>query len=59
MEEAARVVLNAEDITIVRDEGEDSPGDVDRIKSLGDFAVDIRVKGGASVRRMVRVKAQE
>ena len=58
-EEAARVVLNAEDISVVKEEGADIAGDVDRIKSLGDFAVNIRVKGGESVRKMIRVRAQE
>ena len=58
-EEAARVVLNADDITIVQDDDADSTIEAGRIKALGNFAIDIRVKGGEAVRRMVRVKAQE
>ena len=58
-EEAARVVLSAEDIRIVRDAETEAGADADRIKSLGAFEVDIRVKGGELVRRIVRVKAQE
>lgn len=58
-EEAARVVLNADDVIIVQEDMADSTGEAGRIKALGDFAIDIRVKGGEPVRRMVRVKAQE
>ncbi|KAL9120045.1 MAG: hypothetical protein Q9187_003400 [Circinaria calcarea] len=58
-EEAARVVLNADDVIIAQKDVEDSSGEAGRIKALGDFAIDIRVKGGEPVRRMVRVKAQE
>lgn len=58
-EEAARVVLNADDIAIVQEDGTDPTGEAGRIKALGNFAIDIRVKGGGSVRRMVRVKAHK
>ena len=58
-EEAARVVLNADDITVVHEDGADSTSEAGRIKALGNFAIDIQVKGGESVRRTVRVKAQE
>lgn len=58
-EEAARVVLDAEDVRIVQDEGTKTSGELDRIKRLGDFMIDIQVKGGEAVRRIVRVKAQD
>lgn len=62
--EGARVVLGAEDILIVQDEndefGHQNQGiEGDRLKALGDFQVEIRVKGGEPVVRTVRVKAQE
>ena len=58
-EEGARVVLSAEDITIVTDEGPAPGAEADRLKALGEFEVDIRVKGGELVRRFISVKAQE
>lgn len=57
-EDAARVVLGPEDITIVRKEGSEAV-ETDRIKTLGSFEVDITSKGGEAVRRTVRVKAQD
>lgn len=63
--EGARVVIGAEDIAIVQDKHDgigyqDKGIEGDRLKALGDFQVDIRVKGGeAVVRRTVSVKAQE
>ena len=53
-----RVVLAAEDITIQRMQGIDIGVEADRIKALGNFDVDIRVKGGTAVRRIVSVQAQ-
>ena len=58
-QEGARVVLVAEDITITGEGGEGSGIEPGRIKALGTFTVDIRVKGGESVRRTIIVKAQE
>lgn len=62
--EGARVVIRAEDITIVRGEddgsGHQNQGiEVDRLKTLGDFQVEVRVKGGERVVRTVSVKAAE
>ena len=62
--EGARVVVGAEDITIIRDEDDefehqDNGVEGDRLKVLGDFQVEIRVKGGMPVVRTVSVKAQE
>lgn len=55
-EEGARVVLGAEDITILNHEGEKVNDEADRLKMLGDFQVDIRVKNGEAVRRTVSVR---
>lgn len=54
-EEGARVVLSPEDITFVEgmDEG-------DRVKQLGSFEIDIKVKGATeAVRRTINVQAQD
>ena len=56
-EEGAMVVLNADDITIRKSAVMESAGESDRLKTLGDFEVDIQVKGGEAVRRVVRVSA--
>lgn len=58
-EEGARIVLGSEDITILDEGGEGSGIEPGRIKALGTFTVEIRVKGGESVRRTIIVKAQE
>ena len=62
--EGARVVIGAEDIAIVQDKDDESGNqdkgiEGDRLKALGDFQVEVRVKGGEAVVRMVSVKAQE
>ena len=58
-EDGARVVLSPEDITILNDESLTPGAEADRIKALGDYDVDIRVKGGEAVRRSIIVKAQQ
>ncbi|MCJ1431431.1 hypothetical protein MMC27_000784 [Xylographa pallens] len=57
--EAARVVLNPEDIRIEREDGLQVGEERDRIKTLGNFTIYILVKGGEVIRRIVKVKAQE
>ena len=66
--EGARVVIGAEDITIIHNEVNNEVNDSedqdkgiegDRLKVLGDFQVEVRVKGGDPVVRSVSVKAQE
>ena len=62
--EGIRVVIGPEDITIIQDEdgeyGYQYEGiEGDRLKALGDFQVEVRVKGGEPVVRTVSVKAQE
>ena len=55
--DVGRIVLSAEDIKLSHDD--ETAEDQERIKTLGDFQVDITVKGGQAVRRTVRVKAQQ
>ena len=62
--EGARVVIGAEDINIIHTEVHESDDqdkgiERDRLKVLGDFQVEVRVKGGEPVVRTVSVKAQE
>ena len=62
--EGARVVIGAEDVTILQDEddefGHQEKGiEGDRLKVLGDFKVEIRIKGGEPVVRTVSVEAQK
>ena len=57
--EAARVVLNPEDIRIEREDGLQVGEERDRIKTLGNFKIYILVKGGEVIRRIMKVKAQE
>lgn len=58
-DEGARVVIEPEDIKIMDSERRGAEAEGDRIKVLGDFAVEIRVKNGVEVRRIVRISAQE
>lgn len=62
--EGARVVIGAEDIAIIQHESDESGHqdkgiERDRLKVLGDYQVEIRIKGGEPVIRTVSVKAQE
>ena len=58
-EEGVRIVLGPEDV-LIAEEGEDDNGiEPGRIKALGQFSVDIRVKGGEAIKRTVIVKVQE
>ena len=57
-EDGARVVLGADDVKIVRTE-EESDAETDRFKTLGEFQVEIQVKGGGTVTRTVNIKAQK
>ena len=60
-EEGARVVLAAEDVRLLVPEDVE-PQDIgiegDRVKALGEFQVEARVKGGEAVVRTVSVKAE-
>ena len=57
-EDAARVVLGAEDVSILQGESM-SAVEGDRIKALGNFEVGIQVRGGDLVRRNVIVLPQQ
>ena len=57
-EEGQRVVIGADDVKIVRIEGEED-ADSDRLKTLGEHQVEIQVRGGEAVTRTVSIKAQE
>lgn len=60
-EEGARVVLAAEDVKILAPEDvepQDMGIEGDRLKALGEFQVETRVKGGEAVVRTVSVRAQ-
>ncbi|KAL9612046.1 MAG: hypothetical protein Q9167_003338 [Letrouitia subvulpina] len=54
-----RVVLGAEAISTVKRSENDTGVEVDRLKALGEFDIDIRIKGGDAVRRAVSVRAQD
>jgi ribosomal protein L9 len=64
-EEGSRVVLGAEDIKFLGTEqmeaaeSQETGIEGGRIKALGDFQVEARVKGGDTVIRTVSVRAQE
>ena len=60
-EEGARVVLAAEDVKILVPEDVEPQSigiEGDRLKALGEFQVEARVKGGEAVMRTVSVRAQ-
>lgn len=53
-EEASKVVISDEDVKFIGDVVADE--DVGRVKHIGEFQIDIQVKGAATpVRRLVRV----
>ena len=62
--QGSKVVIGAEDIRIVQDGDDESRHrdrgiEGDRLKALGDFQIEARVKGGEAVVRTVCVKEQE
>ena len=62
-QDGARVVIEGEDITILQEQSEDlsqRDGAIegDRLKALGDFEVQVKVKGGDPVVRTVSIRAQ-
>lgn len=57
-DEGARVVLGADDVKIVRTE-EETFAEIGRFKTLGEFQVEIQVKGGEAVARTVIIKPQD
>ncbi len=58
-EDGARVVLTPEDVKIKEKESQDLGIESDRLKALGEFEIEIRVKGVDPLRRRVVIRAQE
>ncbi|KAL8649665.1 MAG: hypothetical protein Q9210_004270 [Variospora velana] len=58
-EEGARVVLSADEIYIDEETSEESGVEMDRLKALGDYDVEIRLKGVDAIPRRVSIRAQE
>ncbi|KAL9596236.1 MAG: hypothetical protein Q9219_005947 [cf. Caloplaca sp. 3 TL-2023] len=58
-EQGARVVLSPEEIRIVEETNEEKGIEQDRLKALGAYAVEVRLKGMEAIKRRVVIKAQE
>ncbi|KAL8867161.1 MAG: hypothetical protein Q9174_005836 [Haloplaca sp. 1 TL-2023] len=58
-EEGARVVLGAEDIVISETTDEARGVEEDRLKAMGDYKIEIRLKGVDPIQRVVSIKPQE
>ncbi|KAI4086505.1 MAG: hypothetical protein LQ339_009032 [Xanthoria mediterranea] len=58
-EDGARVVLAPENVKIKEKEGQDLGIELDRLKALGEFEIEIRVKGVDPLQRRVVIRAQE
>lgn len=58
-EEGAKVILGADDISFTESEGETGGVEGNELKALGDFPIEMRVKGGEAVQRIVSIRAQE
>ena len=56
-QDGQRVVVGAEDVKILTQAGKGVEGD--RLKALGDFQIEVRVKGGDALQRTVSVRAPE
>ena len=54
-DDATRVVLNAEDVFIVHQA--EATGETDRIKTLGEYVIEIRLQDAPVIQRTVRVEA--
>ena len=57
-EQGARIVLGAEEITIIARQGRNFGVEPDRVKALGNFTIEVRIKGEEPIRRTVSVKEQ-
>ncbi|KAL8969858.1 MAG: hypothetical protein Q9197_004122 [Variospora fuerteventurae] len=58
-EEGARVVLSTDEIYISEEASESTGVEADRLKALGDYNVEIRLKGVDAIPRRVSIRAQE
>ena len=54
-DDGKRVVVGAEDVKILATAGVEG----ERLKALGDFQIEVRMKGGDAVQRTVSVRAPE
>jgi hypothetical protein len=55
--DGSRVVLGPENVTFVKREGQNE--DINRVKTLGEFEIEVTVKGGTTgVKRVVKVLAE-
>ena len=57
-EDGKRVVISADEVSIIRERATEEGIEPGRIKALGTYAANFRVKGGEAVRRSVVVRAQ-
>ena len=57
--DGARVVLGPEDLRIAEDASEELGIEADRLKALGEYKIEIRLKGVEPITRAVSIKAQE
>ena len=57
-EQGGRIVFGAEDIAIISRQGRNFGVEPDRVKALGNFTIEIRIKGEEPIRRTVSVKEQ-
>lgn len=58
-EDGARVVLGADDIKVDEDVNEEIGVEADRLKALGNYEVEILLKGVDPIARTISVRAQE
>ncbi|KAL8691068.1 MAG: hypothetical protein Q9218_003630 [Villophora microphyllina] len=58
-EEGARVVIGPEDIRMVDTANEEDGIEADRLKAVGEFGIEIRLKGVEPIRRVVSIRPQE
>ncbi|KAI4231110.1 MAG: hypothetical protein L6R40_007849 [Gallowayella cf. fulva] len=58
-EEGARVVLAPEDVSIIEEENETVAIEADRLKALGSYKIEIRLKGVDPIQRLVIIRPQE
>ena len=53
-EKGRTAIIGVEDIKVLEDVGEGVEGE--RLKALGDFEIEVRVKGGEAIRRIASVR---
>ncbi|KAL8724342.1 MAG: hypothetical protein Q9166_008007 [cf. Caloplaca sp. 2 TL-2023] len=58
-DEGGRVVLAPEDIKIDEKQSDDVGIEIDRLKALGEYKIEVRLKGVDPIQRLVSIRAQE